>query len=513
MSKGRAGGGTHHINYKSSPTFTRVHHSTAPVKAVVGPVGSGSSTGAFWDQVMSAMVQEPNEHGVRETVHLIIRATYPKLRTTVKRTIRNWFPSPIFTFSGQAPIEGHMHYPLADKTVVDATFYLMSIDSAESADFDLRSFEPTTIWMNEAREMHKDVLTNGLMRIGRFPPVRRDKHDNIIFAGATRPMIIADTNAPDDDHWMNEFFEEQKWREDPDQMKAMQQLQDKYGYDKLVDIFYQPGGLRRNKDAELEENPLAENVHNLPGGYGYYWQIVANKPDSVETDVLNNWGTSHAGKAVYGGYYNPNFHEAKEPIRIDPSLPILCGIDWGVNFSAYVFAQYSNATLNILRELVIKDEGLDEQAQTYFLPFVRQEFMGLEIQAFCDPSGAGRLAESAKTYDVKFAELTGIRPTLAGSNKELDRINAVKSYLRKSGGFLLDPSCGILRKGFRGRYYYERKRIAGATHDVFKDKVAKDKIGVISHPQDSVQYICFQLNSVMAAQDIRQEPVGNLVSV
>ena len=54
--------------------------------SLIGTVGSGKSTGCVMHPFLNAMKQTPDEHGVRHYRHLVVRATYPALRsTTIKR--------------------------------------------------------------------------------------------------------------------------------------------------------------------------------------------------------------------------------------------------------------------------------------------------------------------------------------------------------------------------------------------------------------------------------------------
>ena len=57
-------------------------------------------------------------------------------------------------------------------------------------------------------------------------------------------------------------------------------------------------------------------------------------------------------------------------------------------------------------------------------------------------------------------------------------------------GFYLDSSCTTLRKGFNGRYRYQRIRAAGVER--YKDRPVKDSY---SHIQDALQYACLKLRS------------------
>ena len=53
--------------------------------------------------------------------------------------------------------------------------------------------ELTGVWINEAREIPKSIIDACTMRVGRYPSMRE--------GGASWSGVIADTNAPEEDHW------------------------------------------------------------------------------------------------------------------------------------------------------------------------------------------------------------------------------------------------------------------------------------------------------------------------
>ena len=73
------------IVYKVSPTFVRFHQDDSKMKFVMGPVGSGKSSGCIWDLFFNACKQRPDEDGIRHSRYAVIRGNYPQLRSsTVK---------------------------------------------------------------------------------------------------------------------------------------------------------------------------------------------------------------------------------------------------------------------------------------------------------------------------------------------------------------------------------------------------------------------------------------------
>ena len=57
-------------------------------------------------------------------------------------------------------------------------------------------------------------------------------------------------------------------------------------------------------------------------------------------------------------------------------------------------------------------------------------------------------------------------------------------------GMVLDPRCTTLRKGFNGRYRYERMKTSGSAR--YRDRPVKD---AFSHPHDALQYLCMRVRN------------------
>ena len=91
-----------------------------------------------------------------------------------------------------------------------------------------------------------------------------------------------------------------------------------------------------------------------------------------------------------------------------------------------------------------------------------------------------------RRYDSK--EYAGIPCRAAPSNDFTLRREAVASTLNRmvdgEPGFLLSPTCTMLRKGFAGGYAYKRVQVVG--DERYRD--APDK-NAYSHPHDALQYL------------------------
>jgi hypothetical protein len=82
----------HTINYTPPDTVSRFIKDFLPGELfyswIVGPVGSGKSTGNFFKLVRMAKLQQPGPDGIRRTRAVIVRNTSTQLRDT---TLNSWF--------------------------------------------------------------------------------------------------------------------------------------------------------------------------------------------------------------------------------------------------------------------------------------------------------------------------------------------------------------------------------------------------------------------------------------
>jgi hypothetical protein len=154
----------------------------------------------------------------------------------------------------------------------------------------LLSLELTGIWINEAREIPKSIIDACTMRVGRYPSMRE--------GGPTWTGVIADTNAPEEDHWWPIMSGEVPIPDHiPREQAKMLVKPDNWKF------FTQPAGMveSKNKEGELEDyipNPLAENSKNMMKSY--YPNLIQGKTKSwIDVYVMNRLGHIQDGKPVY----------------------------------------------------------------------------------------------------------------------------------------------------------------------------------------------------------------------
>ena len=81
------------LNFENSPTVWKFLHDDSFVRGLMGPVGSGKSYGCAAEIMLRAVRQQPSPRdGIRYTRFVIVRNTYPELRTTTIKTWQELFP-------------------------------------------------------------------------------------------------------------------------------------------------------------------------------------------------------------------------------------------------------------------------------------------------------------------------------------------------------------------------------------------------------------------------------------
>src|ERR1700685_2532496 len=181
-------------SYASVPTIKRFSQSRAFVRGLMGPFGSGKSSGCVIELVKWGKRQHL-VNGKRRARFAVIRNTYPQLQDTTIKTFLHWLPDRVFGSYNKAD---HA-YLLNNLDDLEIEILIRALDRPEQV-ANLLSLELTGAWCNEAREIPWAIIKALKGRVDRYP--RREQ------GGAVDAGIIADTNPPDDDSWWYRLFEE-----------------------------------------------------------------------------------------------------------------------------------------------------------------------------------------------------------------------------------------------------------------------------------------------------------------
>ncbi len=445
------------IAYTAEHTAALFHADDSRVRGIMGPIGSGKSVACCMEILSRAILQKPNAQGVRKTRWGIIRNTYPELRSTTIKTWQEWVPDDICPIVYNSPIAGKMNCMLPDKTILEMEIVFLALDKPKDIK-KLLSLELTGGWINEAREIPKGVLDALGGRIGRYPSMND--------GGASWSGIIMDTNPPDDDHWWYKIAEEQcpaGWK-----------------------FFRQPASLLKLENGTYVPNPEAENVRNHVNGFDYWLnQTGAKTAEWIKIYLQGDYGSTSDGRPVFPEY-NDSFHCAKEKLLPYPNLPLILGWDFGLTPSCIIMQLSPKGQLRVLDELISENMGIMQFAKDVARPFLFNHYNGMTIVSWGDPAGVQRAQTDEKTC-IEMLGTCGIPTSPASTNVFTARREAVAGYLTKvtdgEPGFLLSPTCKILRKGLMGGYMYERVQVSG--EERFKDQPCKNRF---SHPADALQY-------------------------
>jgi len=76
----------------ATPTMEGFMLSDKFVRVLAGPIGGGKSVCCLHELFRWGTEQAPNEQGERKTRFLIIRNTADQLRSTVQKSLFDWFP-------------------------------------------------------------------------------------------------------------------------------------------------------------------------------------------------------------------------------------------------------------------------------------------------------------------------------------------------------------------------------------------------------------------------------------
>lgn len=462
------------LNYQPSGEVTREFlKDRGFFRGIRGPVGSGKSVSCCIDIFLKSCQQVPDATGKRRTRWAVVRNTNPQLKTTTIKTWLEWFPEEYFgKFNWSPPYTHNLVF-----NDVEAEVIFLALDKPQDVR-KLLSLDLTGVFVNEAREVPKSVIDGCTMRVGRFPPMKD--------GGPTWYGVIADTNAPEDDHW---------WAIMSGEVPMPEYLTEE---DKLTlttpdnwTFYTQPPGLIEQMEGErligYEINKKAENIKYLPKTY--YTDIIAGKAKTwINVYVLNKYGTLQDGKPVYPSFRS-DVHVSKVHLDPIPGREIIVGMDFGLTPAAVFGQQTSLGQWRIIRTIESADMGAKRFAGV-LNRIIAEHYEGYELKFFGDPTGDNRGEQSDSKQDTAMAILRaeGIPVAKAPSNDPVIRIESVTATLDRmvdgQPGLLVDSRCTVLIRGFEVGYQYKRLGVSGEAR--YELKPNKNKY---SHVHDACQYM------------------------
>lgn len=447
------------IDYTPAPTALRMHQDVeSDTKFLMGPVGAGKTVAMIMEMFFISLRQEPDDLKRRRTRWLVIRNTFPELKSTVIKTFNEWLGD-MAKVVYDTPIRAHLSQPLTDGTLLDIEFIFLALDD-ESSLKKLRSLEVTAALISEASEINESVVEMLESRTARYPKVDA----GVGCKGATWSGLLMESNPPSMRSWLYRVFEVERPR----------------GYR----IFKQPPALLYDPDTEeYTPNPDAENVQYQSKGYAYWTdQLRRARREFINVYLLGQYGTTYDGKPVWPSFSTAK-HVPSDVLDYYQHSPLVIGMDFGL-MPAAVFTQLSPmGQMSVLSELSPQDLTLEEFVVEHMLPLLQSRFPHARPIIVGDPTGGSRSA-LAQHNSFQLLRQYNLVAQPAPTNDPDMRIAAVEYFLQRDGGFVMDSRCVTLIEAMLGGYRY-KKRNASDHDSTYKDRPEKNKF---SHPADALQY-------------------------
>lgn len=452
------------VAYNAPPTIAQfMMDDTSAVRLVLGPYGSGKTTGCIMELARRMLMEYPDAQGVRRTRFVVVRNTAQQLRQTILEDIRKWL-SPAMNFRvTDSTVQFRLNLP--DYGRVESDWLLIPLDKPEDQQR-LLSLNLTGGWVSEFREIPISVVEALLGRVGRFRPL-----------GSTQNAwkgIIGESNPPDEDSEWYKKLEIEKpgnWT-----------------------LYRQPGGME----------PTAENKENLPDEY-YESLIESNTPDWVDVHVHAKYGKSLSGQAVFRSSFRPEYHVTYSPLMPTPSIPLMIGQDFGRTPASLIGQVDGLGRLLIFQECVTKDMGIEQFCINVLRPKLYERFMGASAFMIADPTGRYK---NQVTEESGFDALKriGFKVYPAQTNDVDPRIRAVEqAFLRQVNGgpmVIIDgANCPLLVQALKFNYRYRRKK-----NNELEDLPEK------THPwsdlADCLQYMCLGISGGYISALVSRSPMA-----
>lgn len=461
----------------SGPVVDAYMRCQLPVKFIMGPVGSGKTSGVMVDEIQIAARQAPSKIAfeyvggaklpIRYTKTLFVRETFRQLWGT---TIPSWWKwmakeNGEWRGAGAEPARHALRWILPPDKVCEAgsivdlqvMFEALGDQNVEGL---FRGKEFNRLVLNEADTLSPEVYSQGVLRVmqGRYPGGRHvDPVQSVKGVGG-------DFNAPDIENYLYQLLEEKR--------------------PPHIGFFKQPGGL----------DPRAENRANATReGYEAMERdmIAQGREDLARRMIHNQYGYTRDGEPVYL-QYRDDVHCAGVELMPAAGLVVKVDFDQGLKPGAVLRQIMPDGQLRILDELY-SAAGADDLCRQLRALIGSAKYAGFKVMGgMADPAANARSGNDAESWLDCVNRLMGwtgaMRVRVAPTNDPDRRWGAVRWRLRTFVGdgkpaILISTTCRVLRKGFNSSYRF--KKIVGKRGE-YSDRA--DKVFPVADVHDALQY-------------------------
>lgn len=424
------------IVYNAPPTVSELMRSTAYIRLIAGPVGSGKTTGMIFELLRRACEQAPAADGIRYTRFAIVRQTLQQIKMTILKDILSW-------------LRGITVWRVSESTVylqvgdVRSEWILVPLENIEDQRR-LLSSNFTGIWVSECIEIDASLIDPIVGRCGRFPDPK--------LAPCTWQGVVMDTNMPE---------EGSDWHATMESPAGHWQ------------IFKQPGGLDEHAENLQWLNQTAETLllpedhpDRLIQGVQYYIRAAGGRSEEwVDRYVRAKYGIDPSGRAVFAATFHPRTRDGA-PWHVVPQLTpvpgyiMMIGQDFGRDPCAVLTQVDQRGRLLVLEEVICRHMGLELAVDTKLRPALSQSrYLGIPVAVIGDPSGVAKSQHSEETsFDL--LRRKGLTGYPASTNDFDPRVRAVEQWFlgsRDAGpAILIDgPRCPTLVQALKSGYRFK----------------------------------------------------------
>jgi len=427
--------------------FDFINDADISKKIIMGPYGSGKTSGCVACILRDAAEMPFCDDGVRRSKWAIVRNTAGQLETTTLNTWNYWtegLPKPYVRTKPQLTFQ----YQFKDSNgLICLDIIFLALDKLDDIR-KLDSLELTSVYFNELRHIPKLIYDTIQSRIGRYPPkinfiqqfdekytnVSKYERDKIFRKWQPYiPRLLADTNPPKDKHWIADID-----KEPPNKTK----------------VYHQPPALIKNKDKKWVINEDADNLMFVSDDY--YLDMIPRGEEFIKVYAQGKYGTVVDGKPVYADY-NDDLHSVDD-IGLDPCEPIYLGWDFGTVCPTCIVKQFSKGQVKAIKEFIGDCESVESLCEGAVKPFLNTYCKGFMIISCHD---------QADTCDgASQLEKCGIESEPCRSNRIEPRISCISNaltrlYKGKPFYIVSRKGCPILREALIGEYHYRRLKVIG----------------------------------------------------
>ncbi len=465
--------------YIPSVTGKLFHDHSAFVNLIIGPYGSGKSTTCIQHIVRSACAMPRWFNGRRRARWAVVRNTSGELVSTTLQTWLTWFGDLGDIRKRQKPLLTYEHVFNDGDGIVELDLIFIALDRPDDVR-KIKSLELTGVYLNELSELPQNVLSHFKGRVnGRYPS--KSFCPQPYWSG-----IIADTNPPDEDHWIFNDFEKN--------------ITPSYR------VFHQPSGLLENEsgdfirdsDGNYLQNPDADNAKHLSSDY--YPKLAEKQSQGfIKVYCGGKYGLVESGKRVYPEF-NYDIHSVPKMEAIQGE-PLYLGWDFGFTPACIVVQISARGQMKVLKEYIADQMGIKTFAKNIVIPRLVIDFPYCKVGGSeGDPSGVAGDDILEELSCIGELNTLGIETNPASTNDPDVRINSVKYFLNlmvdgHPAVIISREGCPVLVKGFMSGYHFKRMSVSG--DERYQDKPNKNKY---SHIHDAFQYRCMPFASERFAE-------------